>query len=334
MQMFPWLGTLEARTDAAAAAAKAAGQRYQAEFLDLARRVKQSFYEYAYLARAAEIARANLDLLRSFEQVAQSRYRVAVAAHPDVIRAQIELAEMEDALVSVEQMRRPASAELRAILNRPTDVLLPWPVRDQADLVSPDTEKISQLLAQSNPELKAIRFDAISARHEVDLADKRFYPDIGVGVEWMFLDGGESSMSGNDRDPIALMFSINLPIWRDSYRDKASQARSQVVRIRRQEQQRANDLAAEAAKTVYDLEDSRRKAVLYSSVLVPKAREMIRASEDAYRSGNLDFMSLIDAQRKQLMYELAYERSLTSHLQQRARLEQLLGGEIPDKIQP
>ncbi len=334
MQMLPWFGTLEARTDAASAAAKAAGQRYQAEYLDLVRRVKQSFYEYSYLANAVRIAQANLDLLRSFEQVAQSRYRVAAAAQADVIRAQIELAEMEDALVSVEQMRRPASAELCAILNRPTDVLLPWPVCGQTSLIRPDVGKISQQLAQSNPELKAIRFDAVSARHEADLADKRFYPNIDLGVEWMFLNRDQSGMSGNDHDPVALMFSINLPIWQDSYRDKVGQARSQVVRIRRQEQQKTNDLSAEAARTIYDLEDSWRKTVLYSSILIPKARQMVQVSEDAYRSGSLDFLRLLDAQRKQLMYELAYERSLTTHLQQQARLEQLLGGKIPDTNQP
>jgi outer membrane protein TolC len=130
------------------------------------------------------------------------------------------------------------------------------------------------------------------------------------------------------------MFSINLPIWQDSYRDKVGQARSQVVRIRRQEQQKTNDLSAEAARTIYDLEDSWRKTVLYSSILIPKARQMVQVSEDAYRSGSLDFLRLLDAQRKQLMYELAYERSLTTHLQQQARLEQLLGGKIPDTNQP
>ena len=61
---------------------------------------------------------------------------------------------------------------------------------------------------------------------------------------------------------------------------------------------------------------------------------MVETSEEAYRTGNLDFLSLIDAQRKQLMFELAYQRSLSSHLQQLARLEQLLGGNVPDVGQP
>ena len=46
MQMFPWFGTIEARTDAASANAEAARQELEAAKLELYRQVKKEFYGY------------------------------------------------------------------------------------------------------------------------------------------------------------------------------------------------------------------------------------------------------------------------------------------------
>ena len=86
MQMFPWFGKIDARTEAAIKSAEAAQQKYQAARLALFKEVKEGFYEYVYLAKATEIAIENLELLRHFEEVARTKYTAAEAGQPDVIR--------------------------------------------------------------------------------------------------------------------------------------------------------------------------------------------------------------------------------------------------------
>lgn len=328
MQTFPWFGVLESRKDAAAAAAKAARERYESAYLDLVWQVRRAFYEYVYLARAVQIAHRHLDLLKSFEQTVQIRYRTALSGHPDIIRAQIELAQMEDNLRTLEKMRVPISAGLNALLNRPSDWPLPWPAAESEELEEVNSDELVRVLRASNPELKALQMDAAAARHQVELAEKRFYPNVSLGLEWMELDGG---MGREGHDPVMAMVSIHLPLWADSYRDQVNQAKSQVRQVRRQMEQKEFDLVSELSQAVFELEDSRRKAVLYRDVLVPKAKEMVLASEEAYRVGQTDFLSLIDAQRTQLRYELAYERSFTDHLQQKARIERLSGENVFEK---
>src|SRR3990172_12328233 len=105
MQEFPWFGTIRARTDQAAANAYAAQKRYEAKKLELFQRVKHAFYEYGYLAKAIQIANESLDLIKHFEQVARTKYAGATSSHPDVIRAQIELAILENSLKSLKELR-------------------------------------------------------------------------------------------------------------------------------------------------------------------------------------------------------------------------------------
>ena len=129
--MFPWFGVIETRTDAAAAEANAAYKRYEAAKLELFYKVKDSFYEYAFLAQALDIAKQNLELLKHFEEVARTRYTAAAGSHPDIIRVQIELATLADRLESTEQMQEPIVTKLNSALNRESSLPLLWPVRQQ-----------------------------------------------------------------------------------------------------------------------------------------------------------------------------------------------------------
>jgi len=320
MQVFPWFGKLRARKDAAAANAEAAQKRYEGEKLKLFAEVKDVFYEYAYLARAVEIARENLELIKHFEEVARTKYMAAAASHPDVIRAQMELAKLEDQLKSLEEMREPISARLNSILNRRSFTILPWPRVETFQPVQISRDKIIEMLKANNPELAALDFEVEAAKSRVELAKKKFYPDIGVGVDSIQTDGGD--------DAVILMFSLNLPIWRDSYKGAEQQARADVRKRAQEKRQAENTIVARTERALYDFEDSFRKVKLYRDVLIPKAEELLGSSETAYKAGTIDFLSLTDAQRMLLKYQLFYERAVADNGQKLAELEMLSGTEL------
>jgi outer membrane protein TolC len=329
MQVFPWFGKIEARTDVAAAEAKAARKRYEAEKLKLFWQVKDAFYEYRYLASAIEIARDNLELITHFEGVARTKYMAMVAMHPDVIRAQVELAKLEDVLRSLEKLREPTVAKLNAVLNRRSLKLLAWPKKEEFKQVEVNRQKMITLLRQMNPEIRALDFEVKAAKSRVELAKKKFYPDIGVGIDWIETGGAvNSGVSDSGRDPVVLMFSMNLPIWRESYKAAERQAKSNVRKTRHQRTEVENTIVARAEGVLYDFDDSNRKIKLYGDILVPKAEELLQASETAYQAGTVDFLSLIDAQRTLLEYQLRYERAVTDNEQKLAELEMLAGMEL------
>ncbi|HCO96629.1 MAG TPA: hypothetical protein DIU00_22265 [Phycisphaerales bacterium] len=329
MQTFPWFGEIEARTDAAAAAAKAARKRYEAAKLKLFSEVKDAFYEYTYLARAIEIAKENLELIQHFEEVARTKYITAATGHPDVIRAQIELARLEDRLKTLEELRKPIVAGLNAVLNRQSKEMLPWPDKAEFRTTEVSRDKIIQLLRTRNPELEALDFELQAAKGRVDLAKKKFWPDVGVGVGWT--DTGSAinpGMSDSGKDPIILMFTMNLPIWREGYKAAELQAKASVRKASHQKKQAENTIIARAERSLYDFEDTGRKRKLYGDVLIPKGEELLGASETAYRAGMVDFLSLINAQQKLLEFQLYYERAMTDNQQELARLEMLVGAEL------
>lgn len=327
MQMFPWFGKIEARADAAAAGAKAAQKRYEAAKLELFAQVKDVFYEYAYLATATRIARENVELMRHFEEVARAKYITAAATHPDIIRAQIEVVRLQDELITLERLRAPTVARANAALNRPADVPLPWPQVEPIRSAEVSRDELIAALRQQNPLLQAASFDVERLGREVDLAKRNYYPDIGVGVEWMDMD--EDAMpDGDEGDEILVGIELNIPIWRRSYKAAELQARAVARRARYERQQLANDLVSQAERMLYEFEDSGRKLRLYAEALVPKAEELVGASEAAYTAGRIDFLSLVNAQQALLQYQLQRERARANHQQRLAELESLIGADV------
>jgi len=329
MQVFPWFGKIEARGNVAAAKAKAARQRYEANKLKLFWQVKDAFYEFTYLATAIDTAKENLELLQNFEEIARTKYRAATATHPDIIRAQVELAKLEDVLKSLEKLREPTVARLNSVLSRPTDAGLAWPKKEQTREVQLNRQYIIESLIRNNPELAELKWEVEAAKAKVELAKKKFYPDIGVGVDWIQTDGASSpGVRDSGKDPVFLMFSMNIPLWRDSYKAAERQAKANVRKVQQQKVNTENKTIAQAVKVLYDVDDSQRKMHLYGDILVSKAEELVQASEATYRSGTIDFLSLIDAQRMLLRYTLDHERAITNNQQKIAELEMLIGTEL------
>jgi outer membrane protein TolC len=324
MQTFPWFGKIAARTDAAAAAANAAQKRYEARKLQLFFAVKEAFYEYVYLGRAGRITRENLELMRHFEAVTRTKHITGTAVHPDVIRAQIEVAELQNELISIERMREPTVARLSAALNRPAESPLPWPRPEPAPPIELDRRTLIAALKEANPELQAAGFDVERLRREVDVAKQSFYPEIGLGAEWMAMNMGPGARD----DDVRVALELNLPLWRTSYRAGEMQARALARRAEHERLDLENNLSAQVERILYEFEDSGRRAELYSGTLIPSVKELIGASEAAYLAGTIDFLSLIEAERTLLKYRLEEERASTNRQQRLAELEMLVGTDL------
>jgi len=276
------------------------------------------------------ITKENLKIVARFEEIARTRYATSIASHPDVIRAQIELAVLEERLESLNELRPTITARLNSILNRAVDSNLPWPKPPKHQPVSVNFSELYGMITQNNPNLQALDYDVEAAKQREKLAKKKSYPNVGLGVSYIDTAHARASgMSESGKDPVMAMISLTLPIWSDNYKAAERQAKAQVRQKTYERAQVKNTLGSKAKELVYQVEDSEREIRLYEDVVIPKAEEMLAASETAYKAGAIDFLSLLDAQRMLLKYELLYERCVAESGQELAELEMLAGRELP-----
>mgnify|MGYP006297524889 CR=1 FL=1 len=332
-QMFPWFGKLRLRGEAAAEAAEAARQRYEAEKLELFFEVRDAYYEYYYLARSIAVTKENIALVKHLEGVAGSRYKSAAGTHPDVVRAQVEAGKLENRHRSLLDMRKPLQARLNAALNRPpeTEILFPSEVPSE-DIVINESRLLSAFSAV-NPQLKAMDSEIKRHKKDIKLAGKEFYPDMTFGLGFIDTDDASSGApSDSGKDPVIASVSINIPLWRDKYKAGVNEARHKYYAAIGRRRDKENTLNYRLKRALYEYRDAERKMDLYKNALLPKSKESLKVTESGYRSGSSSFTDLIDAQRILLEFSLSYERALVDRAKSLARLEKLTGGEIGDKI--
>ncbi|MCB2229764.1 TolC family protein [bacterium] len=333
-QSFPWFGTLGARRDIATAMSNASYRKFEAARLRLFYQVKAAYADYYYLGRELHITRDNLELLTFWESVARTRYEVGLQKHPDIIKAQVELGKLEDRVRTLEYKRTPIAARLRSLLNLPPNAALPMPSRLPLDESSLNSDSLLAVIIANNPDLDAVRFAISQAEAGERLAGKQAMPEFSISVD--YIQTGEAlnpTMPESGKDPWMISASLSLPIWfgKNSARTDEARARRRAAEYTLEDAR--NQLTALAEQAVFDYTDARRKLRLYRDGLVPKAEQSLNVTYAAYRAGNVDFLSLLDAQRQLLEFELTVAREQASLATARARLEMLSGSELTTHVQ-
>ena len=134
---------------------------------------------------------------------------------------------------------------------------------------------------------------------------------------------------GPGEDPLYAKIGITLPIWTSSYSAGERQAKANLRQINSQKAQLENNLMAEVSQTIYELQNSAKRARLYKNVLIPRAQEMLASYDASYRDGSVDFLTLIDAQRTLLRSQLEYQKAVVEYNQSIAQIESIIGRFLP-----
>lgn len=328
-QTFPWFGKLDLKGNMAAKVADAEKAKYESAKLKLFFKVKKTFYEYAYLAKAVQVARENLNLLKYLEEVARIRYAADLASHHDLVRVQVERARLEDRLKTLLEFRQPLVAQLNSAMNRPVNEPLAWPRQIEPHKGDLDVPKVLAMIAKANPDLTAL--DSLAAREEsrIKLAETDSFPSFTFEVQYIDTgDASNPSVQDNGKDPIIAGVSLNIPIWFEKYDAGVREATQKRGSFLRQKENKEKELNAEASLLIYRFQDAGRKMDLYQNMLIPKAKENINVSMQGYEAGQARFLDLIDSVRTLIELELGYERAAADRSQNLAELEMIVGKEI------
>lgn len=329
MQIFPYPGKLSLRGKSAADEARAMEQELIERRLEVRRELKDAYYEYYYLEQSIRITSENLDLLKHFERVANSRYEVNRAGNQDVIKAQVELGELENELRTLEDFRGPVQARLNAALNRPALSPVRPPETIDLQAVELETEEVLEWAFRANPMLRGIDARIDQQQAELELAKKDYYPDFGLGLEWdRTHDRFDSGPEGVGGDVLMGRVKFNLPIYRDRLAAGVREAEQDLQEQQNLKAEARNQLGVELQTALYKLRDAKRQIDLYSNILIPKAQQSVTVTQTAYSAEEAGFLDLIDTERVLLNFQNSYYRAVSNYGQALALIEAKVGQSV------
>ncbi|MEO8636082.1 MAG: TolC family protein [Gemmatimonadales bacterium] len=332
MQMIPFPGKLGAAGRGAQAQADASQARADDMVWELRSQAAMLFYEIYATERSTAVALATQQLLRDIATTAQRMYAVGEGRQPDVLRTQVEIGRMSEEVLRMRSMRDVLVARLNALLAVSSDRVV---AEARIPLFPAEVPKLDSLVSLAlghRPMLRAGQEDIRAAEAAQMLARREIWPDLQLGVIY-----GQRPMSGGRTDRMAsFMFGFNLPVFAASRQLKMRQETQAM-----QEMARADFSAMEAdtrgrvGVALADLRQARQLRDLYQATLLPQARATVTSALAAYQVGDINLMSLLDAQMNVNRYQQELYRLEATEGQSWAELEMLTGTTLldPDRTQ-
>ncbi|HEU4698674.1 MAG TPA: TolC family protein [Gemmatimonadales bacterium] len=327
MQMVPFPGKLGLAGRVASEQADAQRGRAADVAWDVRAQAAMAYYEIYQMDRSLVVARETLRLLRDLAETARTMYAVGEGRQADVLRAQVELARMEEEITRMEVERVSAAARLNALLGRGAEMPVATPVLPAFPATLPPLDSLVREAEAQRPMVKAGEAEVRAADAGVRLARREIWPDFEVGVQY-----GQRPMEGGMTDRmLSLMVGVNVPIFAGS-RQLAMRREAEAMR-----EMAAADLEAMRADTrgrvasLYAaVQRSQRLAALYRKTVLPQSEATVASALAAYRVGSVDFMTLLDNQMTVNQYRQALYTLEAEEGRALAELEMLLGRELLD----
>lgn len=325
MQMLPFPGKLGLISLSSGFSVKIAEQELAAKKNEIKEKVTKAYYDVVYLNKALEISKKNKQLLKNTVTIADEKYRSGTAVQSDVLKAQVEVAKMGLDINMLKQEKHSTLALLSALLAEKKEITLESTIlgKNKTEL---NEEKIIAIALQDNPELRIVALGVEKNKADRDVAGSRFLPDFNLSLSYGLRQ--DNPVTGMKRSGmVSIMLDMSLPfLWGGAgFEVKESEAEKEVKKA--EYENTANTVTSMLKEIVSKISKNRANIELYEAGILPQSRQNINISQEGYKSGKLDFLSLLDSQMTLYKYELGYYKELAEHQKNFSEMETLLGGE-------
>jgi len=328
-QQFPWFGTLRLRGEAAAIDVQVALAELAAAQLDTVAAVKRAYYNLYASLRTDEILAENRKILEVFRASASQRSATG-GTQQDVLRSEVLISELDRELANNQQgVTGARSALARQLHVRPDTELRTQPELSLAAAPA-ELERLNSLAMAARPELRG-RLAAI-ARDEkaVELARKRFYPNVTLGLTYMDMEktNAESPRTAGGFPNVGLFVAFNLPVYRNKYRAGVSEAQERAIADAKLYEAQRDETSSEIQDLMVQAKVQQNVLSLLRDSILPRTKQSFDLARSDYAKSNVNYATLLSALREVLQVEIQIAQVEAELGKALASLERAVGGQI------
>lgn len=304
-------GQRRAERDAALATRAASEDEAQRVRQDVVHAVHRAYFEVLSAQAAISAAETALERSRDHLQLASDRKEAGAAPRADVLRAQVEVANAELALVRATGAARVADGRLKTAMGLPLD--LPLAIASRGDAVSPpddaDAAVAFERALEQRPELDAMRERVVAAAGQRRAIQGAYGPRIGAegSFGWRdseFFPEDQNWAAGvSFRLPLFTGFAKTHRIARAAAQRRGLEAEAEALvdRIRLEVWTAASNLTE-----AYD-------SVLQSAVVRDVAEESLEFARARYEVGASTIADLLDSESALSQADVAQVRAVLGY---------------------
>jgi outer membrane protein, heavy metal efflux system len=328
-QQFPWFGTLRLRGEVAERDVQVALAELAAAQLDTVAAVKRAYYSLYASMKIAEVLAQNREVLEDFRAIARQRL-VTGGTQQDVLRSEILISELDREVANNQQGIAAARAALARQLHlRPDAELKPLHALALAT-VPGEIERLNRLAVAARPELQG-RLAAIARDDKaVELARKRSYPNVTLGLTYMDMDKTNATVprvaSGSPN--LGLFVGFNLPVHQAKYQAGVFEAQERALADAKLYEAQRDETFSEIQDLMVQAKVQQNVLNLLRESILARTRESLELARSDYAKSNVDYATVLSAVREALQIELQIAQVEAELGKALASLERAVGCQI------
>jgi len=244
----------------------------------------------------------------------------------DVLRVQMEIAELENRVALSEDLLGTEIARFNNLLNRSSKVPVMVPDSLQPVELGVNLNALADSL-RNNPMLQMSLAQRAAGQAQQQMANKMGKPMVGIGANYMLIEkraGNTAMMNGNDM--IMPMVSFTIPFFNKKYKSMEREAGFKIEASEKSYENTSNNLKISFIDLVQQYKDADRRLRLYKNQAA-LARTSVKLLTTSFSASESDFEEVLRMQAQLLDYGLKELAALTDHNTTGAQLEFLAGME-------
>ncbi|MDD5258923.1 MAG: TolC family protein [bacterium] len=322
-QEIPWPGKLSLKAKVNLSQSGLIESEYKAKERDIISQVKQSYYELYLAYKLIDINKENSALTEQIVKVAERKYMVNKASLAEVLKIQVEVAKLNNQLITLENQRQVAQAKLNTLLNRDVSTEIGIPEYQEEKPFPYSLEGLYSLTKINRPELLGATLAIRQSSLNLSLTKREYLPDFMLTYKQRF-DTGDMA-NGWDG-----MFNVTVPLWFWQKQNSMVNEMQAEKEMALADYKAMENMALLEVKQMYlKLDAAQRQIDLTKNSILPQTEQVLKISRTGYESDKVEFLDLLDSQRMYLEAEQDYYMSLVDYQMTKAELEQIVGVDLP-----
>lgn len=324
-QMFPWMGTLKTREQAATMIAKAKFEEFEEAKNLLFLNVKTKWLLLFEVQEEIRITTENLRILRSYSPITKTKYEANLVSLADLVRVQILVEQSETGLELLGLKKASLLGDFNTLLNRELDAEVT--LKESIEINDQHTASLDSVLI-NQPGIKAVQANLEAVDSEVVLAQLKRKPNIGLGLDYVMVNKRKDiTMSDNGKDVLMPMVTVSLPIFGKKNQSVIKEAELKKEVIKGQYYGLQNLLKNSWNATELDIQTSLKELEQLDSE-IEKTQTLLRILTSEYTNDNRNFEDLLGTQQKLLQLQLSQIKSKIKHREALYKREYLTGSTL------
>lgn len=285
------------------------------------RQTRDAYFNLAFARADTERLGKMVQLTQQLKEIAQERFDAGAVPELEVIRAEVGVSRAQADYQVAQKQEKVALSQLNALLNvaASTD----WELGSALDDL-PEQISLADLIEradQANPDLQSLAQQEKIEQSRRRLLKAERIPDVTLEFGTDF-----NSPHNFDVGPRG-QISVMLPLFSRNQGEIAQSLASQRV-LESQVAATKRAVAGRVESGYLGLASRQTEVELYRQKVLPSTQRLESMSEESYRAGKTDILSVLDAQRNVQDVERQYLQSLYALQSAYAALEETVGAPL------